>query len=139
MQHTQVPQKATQQQQQTLDEFSGLLDKYRNNPNALSQIYKIMNYKPTPQNQESNLIDNDTMKEFLKVNKGTSEFDLYDDILYYDENKIREVVLRQNFLISKGYFDPKKYFPSIQINDLEDTQFDQKIKDMLHNNHNPQN
>ncbi len=34
------------------------------------------------------------MREFLKVNKGTSEFDLYDDILYYDENKIREVVLR---------------------------------------------
>lgn len=84
----------------------------RNNPNALSQIYKIMNYKP-PNNAEATQIENDTMKEFLKVNKGTSEFDLYDDILYYDDNKIREVVLRQNFLISKGYFDPKKYFPSI--------------------------
>lgn len=55
-----------------------------------------MNYKPTApqQNSESSTIDADTMKEFLKVNKGTSEFDLYDDILYYDENKIREVVLR---------------------------------------------
>ncbi len=37
-------------------------------------------------------------------------------------------MLKQNFLISKGYFDPKTYFPSIKINSLEDTTFDAKIK-----------
>ena len=34
------------------------------------------------------------MAEFLRLSKGTSEFDLYDDILYYDDAKIKEAVLR---------------------------------------------
>lgn len=30
-----------------------------------------------------------------------------------------------------GYFDPKAYFPSINLSSLDDTTFDDKIKEML--------
>jgi hypothetical protein len=52
--------------------------------------------------------------KFLKVNK-KKEGDVYDDIMYYDDAKIKELVLRQTFLIAKGYFDPKEYFQAIKI------------------------
>lgn len=55
------------------------------------------------------------MSEFLKPFKNSNETDVYDDLMYYDNNKIREVILKQNFLISKGYFCPKDYFPSIKL------------------------
>jgi len=73
---------------------------------------------------------------FLKVNK--KEGDNYDDIMYYDDAKIKvtfivikELVLRQTFLIAKGYFDPKEYFQAIKIDNLDDQTFDNKIKAMF--------
>ena len=69
------------------------------------------------------------MANFLKVNK--KEGDVYDDIMYYDDAKIKELVLRQTFLIAKGYFDPKEYFQAIKIDNLDDQTFDNKIKAMF--------
>ena len=73
---------------------------------------------------------------FLKVNK--KEGDTYDDVMYYDDAKIKvrfilskELVLRQTFLIAKGYFDPKEYFQAIKIDNLDDPTFDNKIKAMF--------
>ena len=40
-------------------------------------------------------------------------------------------MLRQTFLIAKGYFDPKEYFQAIKIDNLEDQNFDNKIRDMF--------
>ena len=54
-------------------------------------------------------------------------YDLYDDILYYDDERIREAVLKQTFLMTKGYFDPKNYFPSLEVTSLDDNTFDKKI------------
>jgi hypothetical protein len=56
---------------------------------------------------------------------------MYDDILYYDEAKIKELVLRQNFLIAKGFFDPREYFQTIRIDNLDDKTIDNKIKQMF--------
>ncbi len=67
--------------------------------------------------------------KFLKV--GKKEGDVYDDIMYYDDAKIKELVLRQTFLIAKGYFDPKEYFQAIKIDNLDDQTFDNKIKAMF--------
>lgn len=38
-------------------------------------------------------------------------------------------------LIIEGYFDPKAYFPSINLTSLDDTTFDDKIKGNAINNH----
>lgn len=84
----------------------------KNNPEALSQLYKMMNYKPTSNKGEK--LTTEQVANFLKVNK-KNEGDVYDDIMYYDDAKIKvifhikckELVLRQTFLIAKGYFDPK--------------------------------
>jgi len=43
----------------------------------------------------------------------------------------KELVLRQTFLIAKGYFDPKEYFQAIKIDNLDDQTFDNKIKAMF--------
>ena len=58
--------------------------------------------------------------------------------MYYDDAKIKvhvillkELVLRQTFLIAKGYFDPKEYFQAIKIDNLDDPTFDNKIKAMF--------
>ena len=40
-------------------------------------------------------------------------------------------MLRQTFLIAKGYFDPKEYFQAIKIDNLDDPTFDNKIKAMF--------
>lgn len=34
------------------------------------------------------------MSEFLKPFKNNNENDVYDDLMYYDNNKIREVILK---------------------------------------------
>lgn len=44
---------------------------------------------------------------------------------------IQELVLRQTFLIAKGYFDPKEYFQAIKIDNLDDQTFDNKIRAMF--------
>lgn len=44
---------------------------------------------------------------------------------------MQELVLRQTFLIAKGYFDPKEYFQAIKIDNLDDQTFDNKIKAMF--------
>jgi hypothetical protein len=64
----------------------------------------MMNYKPT--NNKGEKLTTEQVANFLKVNK-KKEGDVYDDIMYYDDAKIKELVLRQTFLIAKGYFDPK--------------------------------
>lgn len=43
----------------------------------------------------------------------------------------KELVLRQTFLIAKGYFDPKEYFQAIKIDNLDDQTFDNKIRSMF--------
>lgn len=40
-------------------------------------------------------------------------------------------MLRQTFLIAKGYFDPKEYFQAIKIENLDDQTFDNKIRAMF--------
>ena len=84
----------------------------KDNPEALSQLYKMMNYKPT--SNKGQKLSTQEVAKFLKVNK-KKEGDVYDDIMYYDDAKIKELVLRQTFLIAKGYFDPKEYFQAIKI------------------------
>ena len=78
-------------------------------------------------------ISNQRMQSFLKETKQETEFDIYDDLSYYDNQRIKEIVLKQNFLISKGYFDPKEYFNSIQLTSLDDSSQDQNIRKMLDN------
>lgn len=51
--------------------------------------------------------------------------------LKYFFNKSQELVLRQTFLIAKGYFDPKEYFQAIKIDNLDDQTFDNKIRSMF--------
>ena len=63
----------------------------KNNPEALSQLYKMMNYKPTTTKGEK--LSNEQVAAFLKLNKGGKETDMYDDIMYYDEAKIKVIVL----------------------------------------------
>jgi len=48
---------------------------------------------------------------------------------------MKELVLRQTFLIAKGYFDPKEYFQAIKIDNLDDQTFDNKIKAMFNWSH----
>ncbi|CAD8122589.1 unnamed protein product [Paramecium sonneborni] len=121
-----------QKPEQVMQDFANLLDKYRNDPEAWSQIYKVINYKPTQNIPKGQSLDPEKIREFLRLGKpGTQEFDPYDDMIYFDDNKVKEIVLRQNFLIAKGYFDPKAYFPSINLSSLDDTSFDEKIKEML--------
>ena len=100
----------------------------KDNPEALSQLYKMMNYKPTSSKGEK--LSTEEVAKFLKVNK-KKEGDVYDDIMYYDDAKIKELVLRQTFLIAKGYFDPKEYFQAIKIENLDDQTFDNKIRAMF--------
>jgi len=57
----------------------------KNNPEALSQLYKMMNYKPTSNKGEK--LTTEQVANFLKVNK--KEGDNYDDIMYYDDAKIK--------------------------------------------------
>lgn len=104
-----------------------IYDADKNNPEALSQLYKMMNYKPTSNKGEK--LSTEQVANFLKV--GKKEGDVYDDIMYYDDAKIKEIVLRQTFLIAKGYFDPKEYFQAIKIDNLDDQTFDNKIKAMF--------
>ena len=58
-------------------------------------------------------------------------YDMYDDILYFDDNKIKETVMKQTFLINKGFFDPKSYFPSLNVTNLDDNAFDKKILGLI--------
>lgn len=58
----------------------------KNNPEALSQLYKMMNYKPTSNKGEK--LTTEQVANFLKVNK-KNEGDVYDDIMYYDDAKIK--------------------------------------------------
>ena len=102
----------------------------KDNPEALSQLYKMMNYKPASTKSEK--LTTEQVANFLKVNKN-KEGDVYDDIMYYDDAKIKELVLRQTFLIAKGYFDPKEYFQAIKIENLDDQTFDNKIRAMFNN------
>ncbi len=96
----------------------------------------MMNYKPTSNKGEK--LTTEQVANFLKVNK-KNEGDVYDDIMYYDDAKIKvifyikckELVLRQTFLIAKGYFDPKEYFQAIKIDNLDDQTFDNKIRSMF--------
>ena len=90
----------------------------------------MMNYKPA--NNKSEKLTTEQVANFLKVNKN-KEGDVYDDIMYYDDAKIKELVLRQTFLIAKGYFDPKEYFQAIKIENLDDQTFDNKIRAMFNN------
>ena len=60
-------------------------DSDKNNPEALSQLYKMMNYKPTSNKGEK--LTTEQVANFLKVNK--KEGDNYDDIMYYDDAKIK--------------------------------------------------
>jgi hypothetical protein len=62
----------------------------------------MMNYKPSSGKGEK--LSAEQVAKFLR---GGKEGDAYDDIMYYDDAKIKEIVLRQTFLIAKGYFDPK--------------------------------
>ena len=62
----------------------------KNNPEALSQLYKMMNYKPTSNKGER--LTTEQVANFLKVNK-KNEGDVYDDIMYYDDAKIKVRVL----------------------------------------------
>jgi hypothetical protein len=96
----------------------------------------MMNYKP--QTGKGERLSTEQVANFLKLNKKGSESEMYDDIIYYNEEKIKvirnviqELVLRQSFLIAKGYFDPKEYFQAIKIDNLDDTTFDNKIKAMF--------
>jgi hypothetical protein len=57
----------------------------KNNPEALSQLYKMMNYKPT--SNKGDKLTTEQVANFLKVNK--KEGDTYDDIMYYDDAKIK--------------------------------------------------
>ena len=61
----------------------------KNNPEALSQLYKMMNYKPTSNKGEK--LTTEQVANFLKVNK--KEGDNYDDIMYYDDAKIKVTLL----------------------------------------------
>lgn len=88
----------------------------------------MMNYKPT--NTKGEKLTTEQVANFLKVNK-KKEGDVYDDIMYYDDAKIKQLVLRQTFLIAKGYFDPKEYFQAIKIENLDDQTFDNKIRAMF--------
>lgn len=88
----------------------------------------MMNYKPTSSKGEK--LTTQQVANFLKVNK-KKEGDVYDDIMYYDDTKIKQLVLRQTFLIAKGYFDPKQYFQAIKIENLDDQTFDNKIRAMF--------
>ena len=90
----------------------------------------MMNYKPA--NNKSEKLTTEQVANFLKVNKN-KEGEVYDDIMYYDDAKIKELVLRQTFLIAKGYFDPKEYFQAIKIENLDDQTFDNKIRAMFNN------
>lgn len=47
----------------------------------------MMNYKPTTTKGER--LSNEQVANFLKLNKGGKETDVYDDIMYYDEAKIK--------------------------------------------------
>lgn len=58
----------------------------KDNPEALSQLYKMMNYKPTSNKGEK--LTTEQVAKFLKVNKN-KEGDVYDDIMYYDDAKIK--------------------------------------------------
>ena len=60
----------------------------KNNPEALSQLYKMMNYKPTSNKGEK--LTTEQVANFLKVNK--KEGDTYDDVMYYDDAKIKVTV-----------------------------------------------
>ena len=76
-----------------LKDFEALLEKCiffltsdKDNPEALSQLYKMMNYKPTSNKGEK--LTTEQVANFLKVNK-KKEGDVYDDIMYYDDAKIK--------------------------------------------------
>lgn len=78
-----------------LKDFEALLEKCtflsysdKNNPEALSQLYKMMNYKPTSNKGEK--LTTEQVANFLKVNK-KNEGDVYDDIMYYDDAKIKVI------------------------------------------------
>lgn len=64
--------------------YSSYSDK--DNAEALSQLYKMMNYKPT--NTKGEKLTTEQVANFLKVNK-KKEGDVYDDIMYYDDAKIK--------------------------------------------------
>lgn len=121
--------------EKNLKDFEALLQKCnelfyldKDNAEALSQLYKMMNYKPTTTKGQK--LTTEQVANFLKVNK-KKQGDVYDDIMYYDDAKIKELVLRQTFLIAKGYFDPKEYFQAIKIQNLDDQTFDNKIRAMF--------
>lgn len=68
----------------------------KNNPEALSQLYKMMNYKPTSNKGEK--LTTEQVANFLKVNK--KQGDVYDDIMYYDDAKIK---VKNNLSLVTGF------------------------------------
>lgn len=53
-------------------------------------MYKMMNYKP--QTGKGERLSTDQVANFLKLNKkGGNESEMYDDIIYYDEAKIKVI------------------------------------------------
>lgn len=68
----------------------------KNNPEALSQLYKMMNYKPTSNKGEK--LTTEQVANFLKVNK--KQGDVYDDIMYYDDAKIK---VKNIFILSNWF------------------------------------
>jgi len=40
-------------------------------------------------------LEPEKIREFLRLSKpGSTEFDPYDDMIYFDDNKVKEIVLR---------------------------------------------
>ena len=74
----------------------------KNNPEALSQLYKMMNYKPTSNKGEK--LTTEQVANFLKVNK--KEGDTYDDIMYYDDAKIKVTFHEWNLFIARTKLRP---------------------------------
>jgi len=94
---------------------------------VLSQIYQILNNQAAEGNKQLEApLAVEAISEFLGAGNQQSD-------KHYDENEIKITVLKQKFLIAKGFFRPKEYFPSIEISGLDDPTFDKKLTDLVNN------
>ena len=94
----------------------------KNNPEALSQLYKMMNYKPTSSKGEK--LTTEQVANFLKVNK-KNQGDVYDDIMYYDDAKIKVcnfakegTCFETNIPDREGLLRPQRVLPGHQDRQL---------------------
>ena len=86
-----------------------------------------MNYKPSHLINKSNNLSPIEIRSFLSTNsKGQGHQGIYDSA-FNDDSQLKEIVMKQNFLISKGLMDPLQYFPSVPITSLEDKDLDSRI------------